>query len=319
MKSRSKFTLTLLNLAIPGLMVVALLNRQHIYDWYLLQGYEPKPEIARLATDTKMSEYARKLFYINKPQLLDSDTFNQRCTDSEETIVLGCYDGSGIYIFDVNDPRLEGIEQVTAAHEMLHVGYERLSERDRTDLNNLLEKQFKKITDQRILKNIETYRKKDPTVIYNEMHSIFGTEVATLEPELETYYLQDFLNRKEVVELSVSYEKIFTDLKNRVEDLDTKLANLKQQIDTLESELKTEADRLSGWSDRLTQLRNSGDVSDYNSQVNSYNSAVYSYRAKLSQEKTLIDQYNSIVTERNNLALQQNNLYQSIDSNSRKL
>lgn len=319
MKSRNKLTVTLLNLTMPVLLVVALLNRQNIYDWYILQGYEPSRVISGLAIDTQMSDYAKKLFYVNKPQLLDSSIFNQKCTDFEETIVLGCYDGRGIYIFDVNDPRLEGIEQVTASHEMLHVGYERLNSNDRSELNALLEKQFAKISDERILKNIESYRKKDPSVVYNEMHSIFGTEVDSLDPELENYYLQYFQNRKKVVEFSVSYEKIFTDLKNKVGELDSRLANLKQQIETLESELKQEADRLSAWSDRLTQLRNSGSVDEYNGQVNSYNSSVYAYRDKLSQEKSLIDQYNSIVTERNNLALQQSSLYKSIDSKSKEL
>lgn len=319
MKSRRKTTLVILNLAIPALLIVALVNRQSIYDWYILQRYEPSSVISRLTTETQMSEYARKLFYVTKPQLLDSVSFNEKCTDFEETIVLGCYDGIGIYIFDVNDARLEGIEQVTAAHEMLHVGYERLSNSKRTEINALLDIQFKKITDQRILKNIEAYRKKDPSVVYNEMHSIFGTEVDVLDPELETYYQQYFNDRKKVVSFSLAYEKVFNDLKNRVEDLDKKLANLKRQIEDLEQDLKNEAERLSSWSSRLNQLRDNNDISRYNSQVNSYNTAVYSYRDKLSQERSLIDQYNTIVSERNNLALQQSKLYKSIDSNSKEL
>ena len=35
------------------------------------------------------------------------------------------------YIYNVNDERLNGLKEVTAAHEMLHAAYERLPESDK--------------------------------------------------------------------------------------------------------------------------------------------------------------------------------------------
>ena len=37
-----------------------------------------------------------------------------------KTAVLGCYANREISIFNVTDQRLDGIREVTAAHEMLH-------------------------------------------------------------------------------------------------------------------------------------------------------------------------------------------------------
>ncbi len=44
--------------------------------------------------------------------------------------ILGCYNPSSrdIYIYNVTNSELDGVKEVTAAHEMLHAAWERLSE-----------------------------------------------------------------------------------------------------------------------------------------------------------------------------------------------
>ena len=81
-----------------------------------------------------MTDKGRNLFYVYDPQLLDKDGFNTQCTIEEQSIVLGCYDGSGIYLYDISDVRLEGVEEVTSAHEMLHAAYGRLSAKEKSGL-----------------------------------------------------------------------------------------------------------------------------------------------------------------------------------------
>src|SRR5688572_22638764 len=112
---------------IIGLGIFGWTQRFDIYDWARLRNYDPPAKIVKLADDTNMTDTGRRLFYVNYPEVNDRNTFSEHCDFGEESIVLGCYvSGQGIFLFSVDDPRLKGIVQVTAAHEMLHAAYERL-------------------------------------------------------------------------------------------------------------------------------------------------------------------------------------------------
>ena len=118
------------------------IKHNEVLDWLATRGYEPSSLIATLASDTTMTPYAERLFYANRPEVQDKQAFNQSCTDpSEQVAVLGCFIGNrmGIYLYDVTDERLNGIEQVTAAHEMLHQAYQRLGKKEKTRINGLLQ------------------------------------------------------------------------------------------------------------------------------------------------------------------------------------
>lgn len=297
----------------------AVINRQAVYDWYALLDYSPSTEISNLAINAGMSTKATKVFFVYKPEILEKTSFNISCPINEETIVLGCYNGKNIYLFNVTDTSLKGIKEVTAAHEMLHAQYDRLSVKEKARVDALIDKELNKLSDSRIKANIEAYRKKDPSIVTNEAHSILGTEVSALDPELEKYYSQYFDDRNKVVKLSADYEAVFTSLKKQIENFDNQLGNLKSEIDTKENALTNQANDLISWSSRLETLKKDNKISEYNSQVYSYNAGVEEYRKNVAYVKSLIGKYNSIVEDRNNLSLQQSNLYQSIDSKSKEL
>lgn len=299
--------------------VVMIINRQAVLDRVVLLSYTPPDYIVGIANKIKITESSRTVFYANKPELLEKEAFNSTCPVSEESIVLGCFTGRNIYIYNVVDERLQGVKEVTAAHELLHAEYDRISSSQRAKVNALIEKQLELLTDQRILKNIEAYRKKDPSVVMNEAHSILGTEVSQLLPELEDYYKKYFSDRASIVKLSDSYESVFTSLKTQVEDYDKKLTELKKIIDAKEANLAVEADNLISWSSNLDELRQKGDITNYNAQVQSYNASVENYRKHLSEVRSLIVEYNAIVEKRNQLSIQQNSLFNSINSNSKEL
>lgn len=299
--------------------LVMLVNRQAVLDRVILLSYTPPDYIVGIADKIKITESSRTVFYANKPEILEKDTFNSTCPVSEESIVLGCYTGRNIYIYNVVDERLQGVKEVTAAHELLHAEYDRISSSQRAKVNTLIEKQLELLTDQRILKNIEAYRLKDPSVVLNEAHSILGTEVSQLLPELEDYYKKYFSDRASIVKLSDAYESVFTSLKNQVEDYDKKLTELKKIIDAKEADLAVEADNLINWSSELEELKQKGDIYNYNAQVQSYNASVENYRKHLSEVRSLISEYNAIVEKRNQLNIQQSSLFNSINSNSKEL
>ncbi len=298
-----------------SLPFVAFWQRQALFDYFRLRNYSPGPEIVALADATTMNEKARRLFYVYHPELQDQKSFNQNCKSSEHSIVLGCYvEGTGIYIYDVEDPRLKGIEEVTAAHEMLHAAYERLSGSERKRIDELTHSTFELLDNPRVRKAITSYQKNNPEVVPNELHSIIGTEVRDIPEELEEYYARYFDNRKNIVALSEQYEKAFTERQNKIEAYDRQLADIRMEIESSEDTLNQLQARLTSEKARLDRLLNSGQASEYNAAVPSYNETVGSYNSLADRIKGLIDKYNRIVSDRNELVLEEQELVDAIDS-----
>src|ERR1700752_3424076 len=54
-------------LAALGLLAV---NRQNITDWWTLRHYQAPQSIAELATQDTMTPLARRIFYVNKPDVM---------------------------------------------------------------------------------------------------------------------------------------------------------------------------------------------------------------------------------------------------------
>src|SRR5687767_5613101 len=93
------FVVSLAILAVPA---VAWMQRDAIFDAWRLRNYSAPAEVVRLADATTMTSDSRRLFYVYHPALADKSTFNGVCTDSEQTIVLGCYvQHRGIYLYNV--------------------------------------------------------------------------------------------------------------------------------------------------------------------------------------------------------------------------
>ena len=311
-KQALKWTLILLLVAIP---IWAWFNYQNIEDWIRLRGYQPSPRISQVASATTMSEYGKRLFYVNNPQLQNKELFRQNCSDSEKSIVLGCYiNNKGIFIFDVSDERLSGVLEVTSAHEMLHVAYERLSDDERAKIDNMTAEVFATVSSQRIKDTIERYRSKDVSIVPNELHSILGTEVRSLTPDLEKYYSRYFSNRPAIVQLSENYEKVFTEREKQIEVYDKKLEELKTKIDQMQKSLETQSQDLARQRAELEQMLASNQDQAYNNAVPGFNALVASYNNGVKQVKQLVDEYNIVVIERNAVASEEQELLNSIDT-----
>ena len=313
-KRISSFVISLLFI---GLAALGWQQRNAVYDMWRLHDYTAPSEIAKLADDTTMNDKTRRLFYVYRPSLDDKASFNGHCSNTEQTIVLGCYiQHQGIYLYNVPDQRLRGVIQVTAAHEMLHAAYDRLSKKDKEHVDALTSKYAKTITDERLKDTIENYRKKDPSVVPNELHSILGTEVRDLPPELEQYYTRYFTDRKAIVDYADTYKQAFTEREKEVSALDARLSTLKAQIDTLNASLETQQANLKSNYEALQQQKRSGNVQGYNQSVPVYNQAVSSYNASVNRERQMVAEYNSLVEQRNNLAVEENELIKALDSRS---
>jgi hypothetical protein len=313
-------SILLLLFLIAGLGLVAL-NRYNIQDWWKLRHYQPPTAISALATQDTMTDYGRKIFYVNHPQIDAKTAFSKSCPNNggEQTIVLGCYHGgqAGIFLLQVNDARLNGVLQVTAAHEMLHGAYERLSSADRKKVDAMLVDYYNHdLHDQRILKTIAAYKKTEPHEVVNEMHSVFGTEIAQLPSGLEQYYKRYFTNRAQVAAYAAQYQSEFTNREVIVAQYDAQLAYLKSQISASQSDLQSKQNEINAQQNNLVAQKNSGDTAGYNAGVPAYNNLVNDYNAEVQNVKNLINQYNQLVAQRNTVAVEEDQLVKDLSNDT---
>lgn len=322
-KSPRLLKLIIVFLALLGVLAAVSTNRQGIQDWIKLRGYTAPASVAQLADSDTMTAYARRVFYVNEPQIDGKDVFGPKCpSGTEQTVVLGCYKGgqSGIILLQVTDPRLQGVEQVTAAHETLHAIYERLSPSKRQQVDAWLNDYFNhQLRDQTIIDQINSYKQTEPKDLANEMHSIIGSEVGNLPPVLEEYYRQYFADRSVIVGYYNQYQEEFTSRQDKIKQDDAQLSALKAQIDSAEADLKTKEDALASKRNQLDTLRSSGQIQAYNAGVPSYNSSVNAYNAEVVGLRNLIDQYNNLVDERNSIALETQQLTSEITSDTQPI
>ena len=115
---------------------------------------------------------------------------------------LGCVvDGPKIYLADFRGESQKETDLliVTAAHEMLHLAYNRLSQAERERIDELVEESLDKPSNQALRDSImQAYS--DPIVAADEAHSQLGTEADSVSTELAKHYLQYFDDRQVVVE-----------------------------------------------------------------------------------------------------------------------
>ena len=292
-------------------------KHNEILDWAASRGYHPSSAVSKLASDTTMTAYARQLFYANRPDIEEKKQFNAHCTDpSEQVAVLGCFKGNrlGIHIYLVTDKRLDGIEQVTAAHEMLHQAYQRLDKAEKTRINGLLQEYHDLKASKKMKDKIDSYKKTEPGELLNEMHSIFGTEASDLPDELEAYYKQYFVNRKAVLTLHQKYQVEFDKRIAKIAEYDVRLTALKVRIDANKIELKQREKDLERRRAQLDAYLAANRIKEYNAAVPGFNASVVAYKNQVAETNDLVEEFNRLLAERNALAIQERQLEDAIDS-----
>jgi hypothetical protein len=206
-------------------------SRQWVVDAVTYYQYEPSAQVRQIAHEAELTSEAKFMFYASRPEVQSSDQFNNNCQRREaNSPILGCYSAHRIFIFDVTDERLDGIETVTAAHETLHAVWERLSDQEKSKLTPLLEAAYKKVTDDDLKERMAYYEKTEPGQSINELHSIIGTEYASIGPELEAYYKQYFKDRASIVKLHSEVDSVFTELSSESAALVKRIDALAQSI-----------------------------------------------------------------------------------------
>jgi hypothetical protein len=226
---------TVLALGLVAAGVFGYLGFQRLVDQYTVWTFTPAPGVASIIESSRLTSEGRFLFLASRPVIETSATFASSCASNREgSGILGCYlpRDRSIHLFDVTDPRLGGLSDVVAAHEMLHAAWDRMSAAERQQLTPLLEAEAAKLAgDAEFQTRMAYYAKNEPGERDNELHSIIGTEVASIGPALEAHYARWLGNREAIVALQARTIAVFTDLQKRSSDLSAAMAVLQTTID----------------------------------------------------------------------------------------
>ena len=221
--------------------VFILLQRDWIYDFYRGITYEPSSEMAAIRTKLKLTSQGEFLFNASQPSLNSADEFNANCRRENETIaVLGCYSGGDIFIYNITDSELDGVRELTTAHELLHVVFARMSEDDRESFRAILETVYNQNRD--ILESeLETY---DESARFEELYVRAGTEVKNLPSALEDHYAKYFTNQDHIVDFYNSYIQVFREIEAEIEALSVEMEELQATIEADTASYERRADQL---------------------------------------------------------------------------
>jgi hypothetical protein len=314
-----RILLILFMVVLVGGAAVLIIRHNEVIDSIRLRGYKAPGNISALASQTTMTPYAKRLLYVNYPAVEGKTAFNKHCPNaSREIAVLGCYlgDRRGIYIYDVTDSRLNGIEQVTTAHEMLHQAYDRLSSSEKKRIDKLLEDYYATVTDQSLKDKMAAYKQIEPNDLNNEMHSVFGTEVSNLPAELETYYKQYFTDRQKVLAYFEQSHQAYTQAQQQIAAYDAQLATMKAQIDQSKAALTVNESAIEVERVKLDAYLNANKIAAYNAAVPGFNASIEEYKQQVAAANSLIDQYNQTIEKRNAIAVEQQQLISAENSQS---
>jgi len=297
-----------------------LLNRTYVVDQLTVWQFKPSNEVAALADRSGMNDSGKFYFYASQPAVLDEAAFNQQCDRKEEaTAVLGCYNGRAIYIYNVTDAQLDGIKEVTAAHEMLHAVYARLNDSEKQRISALLETEYEKLkNDERWAERIAFYARTEPGERGNELHSMIGTEVRDLNPELEDYYKRYFADRSKVVALHEKYASVFESLKSRGEALSQQLTELGNQIEQATISYNADVNQLNADIDTFNRRAEGGEFLSQ-AEFQAVRSALLARVNDLESRRQTINadiaRYTTLREELLSIASQSDALTRSLDSN----
>ncbi len=322
-KGRKIFKLVVKSIVLVAfvfLATLAYLNKQYIIDRVTVWRFVPAASVLDLVDRAGMNDNGKFFYLAGQPKIENAQDFNNNCQRAEVTTsILGCYNNGLIYIYNVTDPKLDGVREVTAAHEALHAIYSRLGESEKSKINLLLELEYTRlIPDGDFKEKMAFYDRSEVGQRDNELFSIIGTEVASINPELEVYYDKYFSNRQKVVSLNQKYITVFKTVRDKASDLKSKMDIIATDITDKTNQYNSNINKLNSDIQLFNEdARNNVFLSQeqFDSQreqlVNSID-LIDSRRVYLNNE---INQYNVILGEYNSLATQSQDLYKSIDSN----
>lgn len=193
--------------------IAIVANRVLVYNWWRSITYKPSEKMAQIRSALELTGEGEFIFNSVQPVLSDRTEFNVKCRSHEdsEIAVLGCFTGDSVFVYNIESEELDGIRELTTAHELLHAVWSRTSADEKANLYKYLKT---------VLENNSGFLKDemknyDEGEWQEELYVRAGTEVKDLPDELEKHYAKYFRNQDEVVSFYDKYIKVFRELEAR--------------------------------------------------------------------------------------------------------
>ena len=314
----SKIVRSILVLILVASSFAAVVFQQQIRDYVAVYNYKPSAEIAEITQKIGLTKEAERIFYATDPQIQSAEEFNKNCTNQlEKTTVLGCYKDDRIYIFDVQNPELDGIKEATAAHELLHAVWARLSENERASLSEELLAEYERVKTPELEQVMKNYEITEPGEHENELHSILATEFADLSPTLEKHYARYFTDRTKVLEFYNNYNSRFIELREESDRILKELEELKAEIELETAEYQQDMANLNANISSFNSRAQNGYYSSqwaFESDRAGLQASVNAMNMRRDEINSKVDYFNSLTQRLNQISIESKQLTDSIDS-----
>ncbi|MDO5481044.1 MAG: hypothetical protein Q4F60_01710 [Candidatus Saccharibacteria bacterium] len=261
-------------------------------------NYSPSTVISELSNKLNLTPLGQAILNGAKPQLDDSDSFNQHCNVEVSSIsTIGCYTNRRIYIFNVTNNDLTGIKESTLSHEFLHATWAHLTFFEQYNLTTILQDAYNdEAYHTQLAEDLETY---DESERLEEIYVRLGNEFQNLPPELEAHYAQYFHDQDKIADFFDLYHEPF-------DALEEEYHRLIAEINDLNKEIEAKNTDLSGAGDALNN-----DIDAYNNCVEgrtncgkSYSELAAEYDNLISRQNTFqsnLDELNAMIRKYNDL------------------
>lgn len=297
------------------IVIAIILNRAWIYDWLRGVAYRPTAEMVSIRDKLNLTGRGEFLFNATQPELNKADDFNVNCRQDEgEVAVLGCYTAGNIYVYDIADAKLDGIRELTAAHELLHAVWARMNSAEKEDLKPILQQVYQ--NNLSVLKDdIETYADDERI---EEIFVRAGTEIKKLPDVLEKYYAEIFSDQDVVVDFYEKYIAVFREIKMKMEGLASEIEVLRDSINVKMAEYENKVSQLEADIARFNSCAETAGCFVTEAEFNVQRNALVLRESELNllndEINNMIDDYNLRVDEYNADALESRKLQNMINS-----
>lgn len=266
-----------------------------------------------------MTDDGKFYFYASRPQLATRTVFNDECQRREaDSPVLGCYTYQRIFVYDITNQKLNGIEEVTAAHEMLHAVWDRMTDEEKSSIAKQLNEDYNRLKNDDLIERMAYYEKHEPGEENNELFAILGTEFRDLSDDLEAHYKKYFSDRSAVVDYHDASHRVFQQLSDRSKEIATELTQLVDKINSETKQYNADAAGLSQavaeFNARADRLNGFSSLSEFNAERAVLVAQTEALKRQRTQIMNDITRYEALRDELEAVAAESEALNRSIDS-----
>ncbi len=297
--------------------VYGILQVQTVQDWIATLSYRPDEDTAALEEALELTGAGARLWAATWPVVEEAESFNAHCDSFDEDVsVLGCYapDEDKIYIYEIAKDELEDAMRTTAAHELLHANWARMSNGAKKRVEELLNEVYA-ANQAWFDEELEAYEEAERL---EEMYTRAGTKLNDLPEKLEQHYAEIFTNRAAVVKYYENYQEVFDEIQEKMDTLNTKMTQLSREIETGRTDYHARSDNYNA---KVDQFNVCADT------TGCFTEASFNYQRNLLMVEeaeletmrlslnTKIEQYNQLVEQYQEYQATRNELYDGMNSN----